>query len=1752
MENIGIRLALLADFSKAAKDAASNLDLISESLQSVKNAGSRFNVSALNEMQAALIGVAKAGGEASAKVSGLNTSLGNLQTKSSETAKGVADLALSLGGVVASGTEAAKVVVDVASGMGKVEASSVKAGKAAKTATSEIANGASNACKAVDDLVVEMSGVAVAALRVNAAGVAFTRLEGEALAAMQAVRELDNAIRRLPTSKTVTLAIETRGNPNWSNVTPAAPGVLPRNAQYALPGGYSSQYGPIPQPASRSRATGVLTGEQQYALPGGTDPDFNYRVWEANQRANGYNTPGGGGPPGPPIVMGPNGPGGGDPWWSGGGDSVINGGRRVMRFGNDMQGAGQAGVVNSMMLAGAGIPVLSHAMDLLDLQNMAMEPLAHAGTSDQNSTSFIKGLRSSFAQTGGDFRSNLAGINQFVSGTSGAINYNDPGQQAAAADAYHKIVQLAISDSSSIHPVDTGAMALNTIATAKNFGFKMDSAESVKAGVEFATNFLVGMRNKTSSSAEQAAMAMRAIGPIMSTQGMNPEDIASILGVLAENKILGAQAGNQTKRIFTRQATDPKALAKLQEFVSDKTKGQYNLSEYNKDGSAKSPVQFLQEIGMFEKKFLDPKDAKSRSFINATAGGLYAIPGLSALTQFYSQFNTPEEAKAYGHNLLNAPATGQLPGQSRLDRTVQIRQAQNPRSDIQKTQAVFDDQTMNDVKNIQPAIKSMLDLVSQLVVGWGKLPDPVRAGLMQIAMWATAATAVVGVSGMLLGNFVKLAGAFGVVGGGAFKLAEHLLGMPGLGLKVAEMFRGILPKALGIASIALRGLIGILVGNPIGIAVTALVIAGTILYEAWTHDWGGIREVTANTIKRIKQSFDDFLSFWRDLGTSGTKYIKMFVDGIVHGVDVGKDAIKGALKKIGDLFPHSEPADQSSPLAGQTASGQAHASMFIDGAVLEYIAGATKIKKATKPIADVFIDLKGQAVGNVKQMGQAIEAELKAVGAVVRDRWMTLYDSKTKTSTRVFGDPAAFQDAIRAGKGGKDTHAADAVRQYKFDMDNTLASDLPNQEDRIIHNLRYFEKGAGSAAIATIEHLVADVRKATDKAKAMNDASFRKLADSFLGKDGDGQREGYEGRINTQLRDLSGEDSNFTNVQSRYSEHLQNQVAMQKHPTADKAELNAQLQTEITERRELENILTKEEATRDALTTRINEMQVAVSKITGTDQADVDLKARLNADLLQYQMVVDNLNVHLETQGTVIAGLTTKIDAYKSSILNAKAALSGWALIVADAMTNASKAAADALGKGMGDVVDKMTEKLLGATNKKQNIFDQAIGAYVKAYAQTIVSSVMDEIIKPGSNQGGVGNILKDLSGANGSGFLSMFTGKKSSSTIATGSPTGTLSNPAAVTLVPQTGSTDVGQGILDATSALQKVVTAPTSSSSPDYTSVAGSQGQSADDFTNAALKAMTGSNGQKTISTALKDAAGVAAVASGVFQGGGTALGAIEAAGGAESLFSGGAAALGGAGPYVAAAAAIFSILHTQSSPAQTPDLSQSGYGQFVTDIQGQPGTFGVNVAQPSQAYSTSAGNLSLSQQLEQYLSAPNSSAGLNSVQLAEFDQLKALQGNNPNGLGIKGEYQGNFTLESGQTIGVTDYENLVSEITSMMSTFQNNVLTAQQNANALATSFTSLMIGGPAGFTMPKGGYGTVAPGGGGSINNGLPGSRSPQSSDVTINILPNANVASASAQDISDAVLAVTPQITDAVNRANYNQSRLLGQYTSKTF
>ncbi len=937
--SLGVRLRLVTDFAMAARNAVVSMQSISAGLAEVKKQGATSNVTALTELRASLDSLGDRIGLATAKMDAFGNTVGAMGSRS-RAAVGDVDAMIS--------------------------------------ATMRMADSADVAKTALGRLGTSMTSLG-STVAIDRAGTALHGTALEAITAKRTVDELEASLVRLPTTKVVQIAI-------GGGITGSALAALQASGS-----SLASRYVPLPQGALGDERSG------QRALPSGA---------RETPLGNGqFYMPGGGGigniPP-----SGGGGAGGGANW----GERFGNAGKSLGRAGSAMSGQGMGMMFGGAMVLVPIVEMGKALTDIQDLQSRNYEAMRASGMSQGTAVKLEAAMEKLTGQIGGNFRENLAAHYVLVSALppSATTNPNSKATQEAIVGMQRRLLMTGVAGRSSTHPINQEAMTLDTVATAHNLGLDMSTPQKALKAVTDTTNLLINLKNRTATEIDLAAQTFKQIGPLAASLGIKPEDESAIVGLLAEAKIRGSQAGNQVKRLILRQALPPAKLQAMNEFTQSPEGGGSNISLFNKDGSARSLVEVAGTVADYQR--MHQLTAQQRAKMDAMMSGLYAIPALSTLINASYTHGGTSGMQAYGRSMLYGKQDANKPGDA-LEQAYGTRATGNVNVEEAKTSAIVLQELGHTFQLISPDLVNFLHLIDALAIGFNKLPDPVQRFGAGFALAAAAVATGGGAFLLITGTIVKFGGAMLSIVGGGLKFLEFTSGLKILGplgtiaTKFGGVFEGILPRALGVASIAVRGLMALLIGNPIGLAITALIAVGTLFYEGWTHDWFNVQEKTAMTVQKLsglftflKSDLSNFVNAGNasmvkfgesirngagvvmtaltnmknnvvkaagDWTHSGEAMASNFINGITSGFSGGTQKVKDAIAHVGNLFPHSEPKDSSSPLYGATASGKAHANMFVGGMSSGILAGGAAIKSALDGLSSTFSNSVGGMIDKV-------------------------------------------------------------------------------------------------------------------------------------------------------------------------------------------------------------------------------------------------------------------------------------------------------------------------------------------------------------------------------------------------------------------------------------------------------------------------------------------------------------------------------------------------------------------------------------------------------------------------------------------------------------------------------------------------------------------------------------------------------------------------------------------------------------------
>lgn len=144
--------------------------------------------------------------------------------------------------------------------------------------------------------------------------------------------------------------------------------------------------------------------------------------------------------------------------------------------------------------------------------------------------------------------------------------------------------------------------------------FKLNAGDAARV-----SNALARAANASRADVGDLGMALTNVGPVAAQFGMSVEDVSAVLGVFANNGIMGAEAGTQLKSMLlnmSRSTDDTKAAWKA-----------LNTSLYDSNGNVRNLNDVIKDLDAA----LDKMPVQQQNKLMHDLGGSYGIVGLNAL-----------------------------------------------------------------------------------------------------------------------------------------------------------------------------------------------------------------------------------------------------------------------------------------------------------------------------------------------------------------------------------------------------------------------------------------------------------------------------------------------------------------------------------------------------------------------------------------------------------------------------------------------------------------------------------------------------------------------------------------------------------------------------------------------------------------------------------------------------------------------------------------------------------------------------------------------------------------------------------------------------------------------------------------------------------------------------------------------------------------------------------------------------------------
>ncbi len=838
------------------------------------------------------------------------------------------------------------------------------------------------------------------------------------------------------------------------------------------------------------------------------------------------------------------------------------------------------------------------------------------------------------------------------------------------------------------------------------------------------------------------------------------------------------------------------------------------------------------------------------------------------------------------------------------------------------------------------------------------------------------------------------------------------------------------------------------------------------------------------------------------------------IDDIPSSTSIGGGSSGG-----GYVAPHAVAAHTAASKATPAVNAGASDQEVADA--IAALFGAPKKAKAKKIAADAFLVLKSESISQVEEAAAKITHALEKAGAVIHKKWIDILDPKNFKVTRVFGDPAAFAQALGVKNIDQSLNIAhDYLAKIKREIEKSVPVDM----SKVIANL------TALAAHAMTEHASNEIVQMADTLTNAFHLAAKKIKTAF-----DSTKTSFE----SELLTVSGAGNRFDLIQQNA-----------KVPAAGDTtkSMTAAIKAETSERNALASELLHEEESALRLAVAYHKLSAEYNTLRHTAGATKD---QLN-----------DAKTSLDAAGTSYADVTTRIYSQRSGVDDLTASILQ--------QTNAIKLAKDTWSGMFYNIQEKNAALLIDQNFK-------SIANHVQNYFQlqnTPNGSAGNSAVRQQANDFAnqfIQQMISGISGSSGSmadSFLKKIGGKSSKAEISAGetqyiqevkSSNTKLDKIAANTTYLNPGATggSVGGGINNGSGMPLPVALFDQNGSTDVGAFLVGAGGViSANQHSTSNITGVTINPDEgKTSFQKFQNAANTASEAMSL-------LGGLKSGGLGGALQAGSTAFQMTGNPYIAGAAAIagFIGIGQHETPQQQPDINDAFYKQMLPNWAGTQQNLNGQMIQPNAQYSKYLGAQNEAQQMYNFVSNPASQIGMNPSQIASIKQMQALSGGmGSSGLAIKSEHQGVLTFASGQTMAVTDFDALLQNTGGLLDSFNNNVLQQQQNADRLASSFTSFVLNGPANFKMPDfvgGGSGAA-----GSVHrmpspmtartNG-PVSPAATPAPVTVHILQGATINEASVAAVQQAIHNELPNITQAINTQNYISARLSGNYTSSNW
>lgn len=328
--------------------------------------------------------------------------------------------------------------------------------------------------------------------------------------------------------------------------------------------------------------------------------------------------------------------------------------------------------------------------------------------------------------------------------------------------------------------------------------FKLDADQMNRV-----SDVLTATFTRSNTDLRMLGETMTYAGPVAAQLGVSLESMAAMAGTMADNGIRGSMAGTSLR-------------AGLSRLVAPVGKGQAAMSALgvsikDANGQLRDSGEILKDVGKALRKY----DQASQIRIKKDIFGEEAMVGMGAVIDATLNGRYDELLKS------NQGAEGEA------DKNAKVK-IDNLKGDFKQLQSAWEDLGIQMQESVNSPLRNLTQGLTGVVTSIGKWMQAhpqltsmlIKAGLIIAGLTAALGTLAVGAAAVML-PFAAMRLSLSLLTGG-----QGLLGAQG----AFSSFFNVIKVGSGMARFALSTMFG-----PIGLVVTALVIAALTIYKYWDY-----------------------------------------------------------------------------------------------------------------------------------------------------------------------------------------------------------------------------------------------------------------------------------------------------------------------------------------------------------------------------------------------------------------------------------------------------------------------------------------------------------------------------------------------------------------------------------------------------------------------------------------------------------------------------------------------------------------------------------------------------------------------------------------------------------------------------------------------------------------------------------------------------------------------------------------------------